>query len=276
MKHTRFALLTAVAGAAILTLPTRALTATKDAAKPVPATVAQQSILQPVASTQTMNEPDIMGVWQIYPDPFETPGFELDAPNGGPKLREPYARQWRAKREERKAKLKAGTPLVDRHTLCLPEGMPMIMGAIEPLQILQTPGQVIVLAEFGTQTRRILVNGKKMPPVEEVTPSHYGYSIGHWEGDTLVVETLGVREDTEYFEIPHSSEMKITERIRLTQPGYIENQITIDDPKILLEPYKFSYGYKRNDTYQITEYICEKVDPLLKFNADGTVEMKVD
>ncbi len=151
--------------------------------------------------------------------------------------------------------------------------MPGIMGAIFPLQILQTPGQITVLGEFLTQTRRIVFD-KKMPPVEEVSPSYFGYSIGRWEGSTLVVTTLGVREDTEFFEIPHSKEMKITERIRLTKPGYMESKIVIEDPKMLLEPYRFTYGYKRNNDYEMTEYICDKEDPLFKVNSDGTVHMR--
>ena len=78
---------------------------------------------QAVAQTK---EPDITGVWEIYPDPFagdENTFKELPVPNGGPKLREPYASQWKATRDARDAKLKAGTPLVDPSTLCLPEGM---------------------------------------------------------------------------------------------------------------------------------------------------------
>lgn len=225
----------------------------------------------------TKHPADISGVWEVYPDPFagdENTFVELEPPEGGPKLREPYATQWKARRDERNAKLKAGTPLVDPSTLCMPEGTPGVMGAIFPLQILQTPGQVTVLAEFLSQTRRIVFD-KKMPPVEEVTPSFFGYSIGRWEGKTLVVTTLGVREDVQFFEIPHTSEMKITERIRVTKPGFLENQVVIEDPKVLLEPYRFTFGYKKNDDYEITEYICEREDPLFKVNPDGTVQMKV-
>jgi hypothetical protein len=223
-------------------------------------------------------EPNIMGVWEIYPDPFagdENTFLELPVPNGGPKLKEPYASQWKAHRAARDAKLKAGTPLVDPSTLCLPEGMPSIMGAIFPLQILQTPGQVTVLAEFVTQTRRIYLD-KPMPKPEDHAPSYYGFSVGRWEGDTLVVTTRGVREDVQFFEIPHSTEMTITERIKLTGPGLLENQIVINDPKMLVEPYRVTYGYRRNDDYQMMEYFCEREDPLIHVNKDGTVSMKVE
>jgi hypothetical protein len=230
------------------------------------------------AIAQQAKEPNIMGVWELYPDPFagdENTFKELPVPNGGPKLKEPYASQWKAARAERDAKLKAGTPLVDPSTLCMPEGMPMIMGAIFPIQLLQTPGQVTVLAEFLTQTRRIHLD-KKMPPEDEISPSYYGYSVGRWEGDTLVVTTRGVRDSVQFFEIPHSSDMTITEHLRLTGPGLMEDNIVIEDPKTLAEPYHFTYGYKRNDSYEIMEYICEREDPLFKVNGDGTVSMKLN
>lgn len=225
------------------------------------------------SATARAKEPDIMGVWEIYPDP-EPPRRSL-VPNGGPKLKEPHATQWKVLRADREAKLKAGTPLVDSATLCIPEGMPTIMWAIYPFQILQSSGQVTVLAEFLTQTRRIYLD-TPMPKSDDIAPSYYGFSVGRWEGDTLVVTTKGVREDVQFFDIPHSSEMTITERIRLTGPGLLEDQIVMDDPKMLIEPYRVTYGYRRNDDYRIMEYFCEREDPLLRVNQDGTVSMKVD
>lgn len=220
--------------------------------------------------------PSLVGTWQIYPDPYageENLFLELEAPNGGPKLKEPLASQWKARRAERREKLKAGTPLADPSSLCIPEGMPSIMGAIFPFQIVEAPGQIIVLAEFLSQTRRIFVD-TPMPAPDDIPPGYYGFSSAHWEGDTLVVTTKGVREDVQFFEIPHSADMTITERIRYTAPDILENKITIDDPTVLVEPYSFSYGYKRDDAYRMMEFYCERVDPLLKLNKDGTMSMK--
>ncbi len=234
--------------------------------------------LTSAAAGRPAQRPDITGVWNIYPDPFahdESTFQDLPAPNGGPKLKEPYASQWKALRAERDAKLKAGTPLVDPSTLCIPEGMPTIMGAIFPFQILQTPGQVTVLAEFLTQTRRIYLD-QPMPKPDDLAPSYYGFSSGHWQGGTLFVTTRGVREDVKFFEIPHSADMTITELIRLTGPGRLEDQIVIEDPKVLAEPYRFTYGYKRNDHYRIMEYFCDRQDPLLNINKDGTVTMNTE
>ncbi|MEO5708173.1 MAG: hypothetical protein ABIQ46_14150 [Alteraurantiacibacter sp.] len=222
--------------------------------------------------------PDISGIWEIYPDPFageENTFLELPVPGDGPRLREPYASDWARLRAERDALLLAGTPRVDPSTLCTPEGMPMIMGAIFPLEILQTPGRVTVLAEYLTQTRRVPLD-RPLPASEDINPNFYGYSSGRWEGDTLVIRTVGVAANSLFFEIPFSAEMTITERIRVTGVDLMENVITIEDPVTLLEPYTFTYGYRRNPEYEMQEYFCEREDPLFRVNTDGTVEMRTD
>lgn len=257
-----------------------ALTAIMMTAQAAPAQAKAAKAKAPSAATAAKSKAvaprDISGVWELYPDPFagdENTFRELPVPGDGPTLREPYATQWKALRDKRDAALKAGTPLVDPSTQCMPEGMPMIMGAIFPIEILQTPGRVTVLAEFLTQTRRIYLN-RAQPKLDDITPSFYGMTTGRWEGNTLVLTTRGVKEDVRFFEIPHSADMTITERIRRTGPELMEDQITIEDPKMLLKPYRFTYGYKRNPQYEIMEYFCEREDPLLKVKPDGTVEMK--
>lgn len=219
--------------------------------------------------------PDFSGTWVRYPDPYEGLGqFPEDPPppDGGPKLREPYASAYKKLNQRKAAALKAGKPLATPSTLCLPEGMPTIMAAVEPIEILQTPRQIVVLAEFLTQTRRIYIN-EKMPALEDISPGYNGYSVAHWEGDTLVVRTIGVREDVMFYAIPHSSQMKITERLRLTAPGLLENRITIEDPTILAKPYAFTFGYKRDPEYRIAEYICD--NNRNRFDADGGVSLEV-
>lgn len=225
-------------------------------------------------------KPNINGIWYRYPSPYgefdEESFLESDPPppGGTPNLKEPFASQWEARRKKRAAAFKAGTPLVDPSTLCLPEGMPTIMGAIYPIEILQTPRQVTVLAEFLSQTRRIYM-GKTPPAMDDVDPSYNGYSVGQWEGDTLVVETTGIREDVLFFEMPHSSKMKITERIRLSGADSLENLVVIEDPDFLIEPYSFTYGYKREEPdYEITEYICDNNQSYI--DMDGSVQMRLE
>ncbi len=225
-------------------------------------------------STALAAAPDFNGVWARYPDPYEAGPIPADPPPpaGDPHLREPYATDYKNYKIRKKAADDAGTPLVDASTQCLPEGMPTIMGAVYNIQILQTPRELVVLAEFLTQTRRVFLN-EKMPPLAEIKPTYNGYSVGHWEGNTLVIQTLGVREDTKFFNFPHSPNMVITERLRLTAPNLLENRVKIDDPSILAQPYEFTYGYKKDPDYKIMEYICD--DNRSVVGEDGTYGLKI-
>lgn len=200
--------------------------------------------------------PDIRGTWERYPEDWAGKDPDNPQPPGGPfDLKEPYAKAYADLQKRKAAADVAGTPIANSSTLCLPEGMPTIMEAIYPIQFVQTPGQVIVLAEFLTQTRRIWLD-EKMPAADEISPSYNGQSVGHWEGDTLVIETTGVRSDVTFHGIPHTTAMKLTERIRKTKPDMLEDRVTIDDPAVFKMPYSFTLTYKKSD-YRISEYICE-------------------
>jgi hypothetical protein len=225
-------------------------------------------------STAWAGAPDFNGVWARFPDPYAAGPAPDDPPPpaGDPKLREPYATAYKDYKIRKKAAEDAGTPLLDASTQCLPEGMPTIMGAVYNIQLLQTPKELIVLAEFLTQTRRIFID-EKMPPLSGITPSYNGYSVGHWEGDTLVVQTLAVRDDARFYNFPHSKNMVITERLRLTAPDLLENRVRIEDPAVLAQPYEFIYGYKKDPTYKMMEYICD--DNRYVAGADGSVSLKI-
>ncbi len=221
--------------------------------------------------------PNFSGTWERYPDPyavFTDNAFAVDppAPDGGPTLKQPYAREYKAYVERKAKASREGKPLIDASTQCLPEGMPTIMGAIYPIEIVQTDNKFVVLAEFLTQTRRVYMN-EEMPSLEDISPGYNGYSVGHWEKGTLVIETIGVREDVTFYAIPHSENMKITERIRFTGPDTLENQVTIDDPAYLAKPYVFTFGYRRAKDYRIMEYICD--NNRNTFDAEGNVGLEL-
>jgi len=228
------------------------------------------TLLMGVASAAA-GRPDFTGVWAR--DPFPEDDDE-PAPGGEPAMKEPYAGQYKAFLSRRKAADKRGAPLVDDSTKCLPEGMPTIMGAVYPIEIMQNPQKIVVLAELFTQTRRIFLN-EKMPPLDELVPSYNGYSIGRWDGEVLVVETRGVRDDVRFapWGFPHSREMKITERFRLTAPGFLEDRIVIEDPPVLARPYVFSFTYKMDPAYKIMEYFCD--NNRNRVEADGSVSLHV-
>lgn len=207
-------------------------------------------------SVAEAGSPDFSGVWERYPDPYEG-GIDYPPPPGGPPaLREPYASAYKAAIRKRDDAVKRGEPLIDASTRCLPEGMPTLMAGTYDLEFLHGKDNVVVLAEFLSQTRRIFFN-TSMPPVEEVSPSYNGFSVGHWEGDTLVVHTAGVRTDVQFMNMPHSRNMRITERIRLVSPDKLEDRIVIEDPETLVRPYRFTFGYRRDPGYRIVEYVCD-------------------
>ena len=218
--------------------------------------------------------PNFDGVWERFPDPYGPGPFAENPPppGGQPRLREPYAAAYEAILQRDKVAKAEGKQVLEASAECLPEGMPTIMGAVYDIQILQTPKELVVLAEFLAQTRRVYLN-EKMPPANEIMPSYSGYSVGHWEGDTLVVRTLGVREDTTFFDFPHSKNMVITEWLRLTAPGRLEDRVRIDDPTVLAKPYEFTYGYKKDPTYKIQEYICD--GNRYSRGANGTINLDV-
>lgn len=231
--------------------------------------VALSPISIPVAAA-----PDFNGVWARYPDPYAAGPAPEDPPPpaGDPHLREPYAAAYKDYKIRKKAADDAGRPLADPSAQCLPEGMPTIMGAVYNIQLLQTSKELVVLAEFLTQTRRVYLN-EKMPALSTIKPTYNGFSVGRWEGDTLVIQTLGVREDVRFYNFPHSKNMVITERLRLTAPDLLENRVKIEDPTVLQQPYEFTYGYKKDPTYKIMEYICD--DNRSVVNEDGSYGLKI-
>ena len=217
--------------------------------------------------------PDISGTWERTPDDWF--GEDPDDPvhPGGPMdLKEPYASEYAALKKRQAAANEAGTPLATTSAKCLPEGMPVLMAALFPIQIIHDDKQVVVLGEYLQQVRRIILN-EAMPAKETLDPAYQGHSRGHWEGDTLVVETQAVRPDVRFYDVAHGQDMKITERIRLRGPDHLENQVVIEDPQVLNSPYRFTFEYKRSD-YRIQEYVCENNQIVI--DSEGKATLKLD
>ena len=128
---------------------------------------------------------------------------------------------------------------------CLPPGMPGIMGQPYPMEFLLTPGKVTIVIEAYTQVRHIYTDGRPLP--EDPDPRFFGTSIGHWEGDTLVAETIGFNEHVQHARgVPHSDKMKIVERFRLTDPDTMTIETTVTDPVVLIAPNTTSSSLRRH------------------------------
>jgi hypothetical protein len=140
---------------------------------------------------------------------------------------------------------------------CLPPGMPGIMSQPYPMEFLMTPGKVTIVIEAFTQVRHIFTDGRELPEFPD--PGFFGSSIGRREGDTLVVESVGFNDIvTIGGGLPHSDQMKITERIRLDDNDRMQIETTITDPLALTEPYVTNATFARHRDWTIAEYVCEE------------------
>jgi hypothetical protein len=140
---------------------------------------------------------------------------------------------------------------------CYPPGVPRIMLIPFPMRILQTPGQVIMLFEYDHFIRHIFTNRRQHP--KDLNPSWMGDSIGWWEGDTLVVDTVGFNDKTWLDQVghPHSDALHVTERIRRVDHYTLRDDVTIDDPKTYTRPWKGQRIFKLRPGWHLMEYVCE-------------------
>lgn len=186
--------------------------------------------------------------------------------------------EFRAKYEAQRAAdaeaTKRGDPPPSAAVLCTPYGMPrMLSVASYPMEILQTPGQVTMITEAFSEVRRIYMDQKQLP-IDEVPPGYYGHSVGRWEKDTLVIDTVGIKESVAgYQNMPHSDRMRITERIRIVAPDVLHDQVTIEDPVVLEKPVTYTHAYRRMADYKMVEFVCENNREYI--DAQGKVRMKL-
>ena len=218
-------------------------------------------------------EPDFSGTWERYPAPGETadPRY-APTPIPDPQLKPAYKAEWEAGQKILKQRLEEGQPAGDNYVHCIPDGMPAMMMGMFPMEVFQRPEQINITQEAFTQVRRIYMN-QTLPKWDEVDPSFYGQSVGHWEGDTLVMETTGIKEDVRFRWTPHSGAMKVTERMRLLAPDILQDQITVED-SYLEKPWTYSYSFRRMKDYKLQEYVCE--DNREYVGTDGSQHLRID
>ncbi len=170
---------------------------------------------------------------------------------------------------------KAGNP-VNIYINCLPEGMPsFVTMTLNAAEFLFTPGRVTILGEFdGNRLRRIYTDGRKHPADPDLTFN--GHSIGHWEGDTLVVDTVGILPEVfiptgQAVALPNNGDMHIVERIHLTDPNSLSFELEVTAPHVLARPWKVKRLFKRQEdrTAEIVEASCRQGDFLEKTDEKG-------
>jgi hypothetical protein len=153
---------------------------------------------------------------------------------------------------------------------CIPPGMPGIMRQPYPIEFLFTPDRVTLFTETYSQARRIYTDGRPLP--EDPDPYFNGNSVGHWDGDALLVETTGFSEFAGDIGagIPHGPNMKISERIWLDKPGVLRITTTITDPDVLTAPYVQQLAFKKEADWEIREYVCEENNRLTSGDEGGS------
>jgi len=176
-------------------------------------------------------------------------------PDNAPKLTPEYLAKWEVIRKSRMA----GSSEFDPNARCVSAGMPNMMSMTYGMEVQHTRDKITMYGELNDVYRRIFLDGRKASPKVLDDPTFAGYSTGRWEGDTLVVDTVAIREDALFDSFsPHSDQFTVRERIRLTSPGILENRITVTDPKALLEPFTSVRTYRRvsapND--ELREFSC--------------------
>ncbi len=145
---------------------------------------------------------------------------------------------------------------------CLPMGFLQFHNHPEPRKMIQTPNLLVIVYEANSGLRQIYLDGRKLPNKDDVEPWYYGYSVGHWEGDTLVVETTGFM-DGQWLDVrgsPMTDAAKVTEKFRRPNFGNLEIEITVDDPKAYTKPWTVKVNQRIMPGTELIEFICEDRD----------------
>jgi hypothetical protein len=202
---------------------------------------------------------DLTGVWGIYRGgPGADPKFRAPAPS--PLVLKPeYDKPYQERRAAESAAAQRGEQLANTSAECIPYGVPVMMSiAIYPVEIIQTPKQITIISEAFSEARRVYMD-RPQAKIEDVAPGYYGRSVGHFEGDTLVVDTVGIKPTVSgYRGMPHSPQMHVTERLTMLSPDILHDQITIEDPVVLEKPVTYTSAYKRMPAdYEMVEFVCD-------------------
>jgi hypothetical protein len=240
----------------------------------VPRTREGQPDLQGLPPRTAGGHPDFSGVWRFVdsPDARSAPGLPSGVGTIGIGARTPGLNQffdigstlkdglpfqpWAAElRKQRAAQNNKDNP--DAH--CLPIGLMQLHTHPEPRKIIQSPDEIVILYEANGGVRQIFTDGRALPG-SDAQPWWYGYSTGKWDGDTLVVETNGFRDDV-WLDVegsPLTASAKMTERFRRPTYGNMEIQVTVDDPRAYTKPWTVTVNHRIMLDTELIEFVCQE------------------
>jgi hypothetical protein len=239
----------------------------------IPRTSEGKPNLTAPAPRTSNGKPDFSGLWQVEPSPWAeikplvgnmndvfVPGDDLmefskyginilaDFKPGEAPIRPEVAAKMH---QHQKANETEMNP-------CLPGSITFMNLIPATNKWIQTPGLIVILQEAGFNFRQVYLDGRKPP--SDALPLWFGYSVGKWEGDTLVVDTTGFNDKTvlDAFGNPHSDSLHLTERYHRRDYGHMDVQLTVDDPKIYTKPFTVKYTDLLLPDSDILEYVCEE------------------
>jgi len=212
----------------------------------IPRTADGKPKLSAPAPKTADGKPDFSGLWQPAPTPYFLDVIQ------NPKDESIFLPAAEALFKKHLADFRRDNPF----GLCLPGG-PLTFLTPGLHRIMQSPSVMALLYEGGSRYRQIFLDGRQLP--QDPNPAWMGYSVGHWDGDTLVVETAGFNDRTwlDMAGHPHSEQLRVTERFRRIDFGHIQRQITFDDPQTLTKPLSFSLALSYAPDTEMLEAICE-------------------
>jgi hypothetical protein len=194
---------------------------------------------------------NISGVWwtQSY-----SPKIQIV---GGGDL--PYNEKGKGQYAVNVAALKDGTLKDEARRLCVPDGLPRVLGNPYPFQLIQTPGRVTFVYELNHVIRPIPLDKPQQSAEElEVAPYYSGHSVAHWNGDTLVIETAGFNEKSfiDATGAPHSDAMTTVEAVKKLDDKTLEDVITVTDPMMFTKPWSGRFVYDLHPEVRLEDYVC--------------------
>jgi hypothetical protein len=237
----------------------------------VPRTPAGEPNLSAPAPRTVDGRPDLTGIWENAGQPRLSGGisgtggaplesgalptnlgqfFDIGSRVKGGLPFQPWAAELRKKRMADNSK---DNP--DAH--CLPMGNMQLHTHPQPRKMMQTPDAIVILYEGNAGIRQILTDGRSLPD-NDPQPWWYGYSVGKWDGDTLIVETIGFRDDgwLDVYGSPLTSAGRMTERFRRVNYGNLEIEITVDDPKAYTRPWTVTLNQRIMLDTELIEFVC--------------------
>lgn len=211
--------------------------------------------------------------WTEAGRPLKQTSLILDPPNGRYPPLTPEGERRRAQMHSSWTQ-DAFDKVADFNSLdrCLSRGLPTSMTPFpynNGVRVFQAPGYVVIQLEIVHETRLIPLDGRPAP--SGAIRQYLGTSRGHWEGDTLVMETTNLTGDTPMnlvgptkVSVPTSPQEHVTERLTLTGPNTLFYQATVDDPGVFTAPYTIAYPWTRNSNYKLYEYACHEGNTVVR------------